>query len=178
MNRVFFTKSSDYTLQLLGKPFSYEFLRKQLFELLPSNSYKSLRIGLHDYMLNLTAFLHLNGLPMLSSNSSVTHVIIQPNVETFLPLLFSFILLLTHSSIYIINITPSQLRKCEKKTIFLLSASGYGVFGTVTETMIKPLNSNSDSDDSDTPPHSKSNIEPPLEHTKGEQNKPKITSKI
>ena len=56
-NRVLFTKYSDNTtLQLLGKAISYEFMSKQSSALLPDNPYRSLRIGLHDYMLNLTPF--------------------------------------------------------------------------------------------------------------------------
>ena len=55
-NRVLFTKHSDNTLQLLGKAISYEFMNQQSDNSFPSNPYRSLRIGLHDYMLNLTPF--------------------------------------------------------------------------------------------------------------------------
>ena len=52
-NRVLFTKQSDNIL--LGKAISNEFMSKQSSELPSSNPYKSLRIGLHDYIfLNLT----------------------------------------------------------------------------------------------------------------------------
>ena len=37
-----------------------------------NNLYKSLRIGLDDYMLNLTPFFRLNGLAKLSLNSLAT----------------------------------------------------------------------------------------------------------
>ena len=59
-NRVLFAKHSDNTLQLLGKAISYEFMSKQEFTADIHNSnrnpYKTLRIGLHDYMLNLAPF--------------------------------------------------------------------------------------------------------------------------
>ena len=55
-NRVLFTKQSDKTFQLLGKTISYETMRKQFSELLPNNPYKTLRLGLHDYLLNVTPF--------------------------------------------------------------------------------------------------------------------------
>ena len=53
-NRVLFTKHSDNTLQLLGKAISYEFMNQQSDNSFPDNPYRSLRIGLHDYMFNLT----------------------------------------------------------------------------------------------------------------------------
>ena len=55
-NRVLFTKHSDNTLQLLGKAISYEFMNQQSDNSFPDNPYRSLRIGLHDYMFNLTPF--------------------------------------------------------------------------------------------------------------------------
>ena len=75
-NPVLFTKHSHNTLQHLGKATSYEFMSKQVSEFLPNNPYKSIRIGLHDYMLNLTPFIHLNGSPMLSLNSLANHAIL------------------------------------------------------------------------------------------------------
>ena len=69
-----FIKYSDNTLRLLGKAFSYEFMSKQSSEFFSDNPYKSLRIGLHDYKLNLTPFFHLNGSLTLSLNSSVISI--------------------------------------------------------------------------------------------------------
>ena len=69
----YFTKHSDKALHLLGKTISYEGLSNQSSELLPNNPYKSPRIGLHDYISNLTpcfllewftdAFIKLFGYP-------------------------------------------------------------------------------------------------------------------
>ena len=75
-NRVLFTKQSEKTLQLLGNAIRYEFMSKQSFDFFfQNNLYKSLRIGLDDYMLNLTPFFRLNGLAKLSLNSLATHAI-------------------------------------------------------------------------------------------------------
>ena len=59
-NRVSFTKRSDNTLQLLGKTISYEFMNQQSASSFSDNPYRSLRIGLLDYMLNLTPFFSLD----------------------------------------------------------------------------------------------------------------------
>ena len=53
-NRVLFTKHSDNTLQHLGKANSFEYMRKQSSKLHPNDLYKSLWLGLHDFMLNVT----------------------------------------------------------------------------------------------------------------------------
>ena len=70
-NRILFSKHSDSTLQLLGKALSYSFISSNT----PNydadspqdsgNPYNTLRIGLHDKLLNLTPFLHLHGFQML-----------------------------------------------------------------------------------------------------------------
>ena len=64
----------------------------------------------------------------------------------------------------------------------LLSAFGYGFFGTVTKSMmtamINPPYSNYDSNDPVTPPHSKSHINPTLKQSKGNKYKPNIKSKL
>ena len=82
-NRVLITKDSDSTLQLLGKATSYEFMSKQKSELLPDNTCMCLRIGLHDYMLNITpvftpdwfsdAFTKLLGYPFTSLTQSLIY---------------------------------------------------------------------------------------------------------
>ena len=54
---------------------SYEFISRQTPEFFPKTPYKSIRIGLHDFMLNLTPFLHLNGSLMLSLNFLVIYFI-------------------------------------------------------------------------------------------------------
>ena len=92
---------------------------------------------------------------------------------------FSSIRLSTHTLVYT---ALSQFRKVFKKQISLLSAFGYGFLGSVTKTMmtaiIKPPVSNSNSYNSDTPPHSKCNINPTLKYSKGNKYKHNIKSKI
>ena len=71
-NRILVSKHSDSTLQLLGKALSYSFISSNIPNYDANspheNPYKTLRIGLHDKLLNLTplftptlfsdAFLH------------------------------------------------------------------------------------------------------------------------
>ena len=66
-NRILFSKHSDSTLQLLGKALSYSFISSNT----PNydadspqdsgNPYNTLRIGLHDKLLNLTPLFTPNG---------------------------------------------------------------------------------------------------------------------
>ena len=50
-------------------------MTKQSSEFPPDNTYESLRIGLHDYMLNLTPFFSPVWFTDASLNPLVTHVI-------------------------------------------------------------------------------------------------------
>ena len=76
-NRILFSKHSDTTLQLLGKALSYSFISSNTPDYDKysphDNPYKTLRIGLHDRLINLTplftptwfsdAFIALFGYP-------------------------------------------------------------------------------------------------------------------
>ena len=53
---IVFSSLNILIIKLFGNSLSYEFMSEQSPELLPNNPYKSLRIGLHDYMFNLTSF--------------------------------------------------------------------------------------------------------------------------
>ena len=58
-NRILFSKHSDTTLQLLGKALSYSFISSNTPDYSDThnsqtNPYSTLRIGLHDKLLNLT----------------------------------------------------------------------------------------------------------------------------
>ena len=90
-NRILFSKHSDSTLQLLGKALSYSFISSNT----PNydagspqdsrNPYNTLRIGLHDKLLNSTLFLHLHGFQMILLHFLDTLVIFSHNVVyTFL----------------------------------------------------------------------------------------------
>ena len=118
----------------------------------PDNPYRSLRIGLHDYMFNLTpffspdwfteAFIKLFGYPCYI----LTQCGIYFSTALFLQFAFN-----TLFSIY----RSFTVRNLLKKQISFLTAFGFGFFGTVTQTMmtamIKSTNSHPDSDDSDSP---------------------------
>ena len=110
-----------------------------------NNLYKSLRIGLDDYMLNLTPFFRLNGLAKLSLNSLATHAIFF-NFIDFSTALFLQFVFNTHLSLYR-SITVKKI--LFKKRIPLVAVFGYDFFRTVTKTimssMIKPPDSNSNS---------------------------------
>ena len=151
-NRVLFTKHSDNTLQLLGKAISYEFMNQQSDHAFPDNPYRSLRIGLHDYMFNLTpffspdwftdAFIKLFGYPCYI----LTQCGIYFSTALFLQFAFN-----TLFSIY----RSFTVRNLLKKQISVITALGFGFFGTITQTMmtamIKSSNSPSDPNDSDSP---------------------------
>ena len=58
-NRICFSKHSDTTLQLLGKTLSYSFISSKTPDysdahISRTNPYNTLRVGLHDKLLNLT----------------------------------------------------------------------------------------------------------------------------
>ena len=118
----------------------------------PNNPYRSLRIGLHDYMLNLTpffssdwfteAFIKLFGYPCYI----VTQCGIYFSTALFLQFAFNTLFSIYRSFI---------VRNLLKKQISVITAFGFGFFGTITKTMmtamIKSTHSPSDSDDSDSP---------------------------
>ena len=151
-NRVLFTKHSDNTLQLLGKAISYEFMNQQSASSFPDNPHRSLRIGLHDYMFNLTpffsadwftdAFIKLFGYPCYL----LTQCGLYFSTALFLHFAFN-----TLFSIY----RSFTVRNLLRKQISVLTALGFGFLGTITQTMmtamIKSTNSHPDSDDSDSP---------------------------
>ena len=57
-NRLLFSKHSDSTLQILGKAFRYSFISSNTPDYDANsphdNAYNTLRIGLHDKLINLT----------------------------------------------------------------------------------------------------------------------------
>ena len=59
-NRVLFAKHSDTILRLLGKSLNYDFItvHNEQHSHTGSNTYKKLKIGLHDHLLNLLSLFH------------------------------------------------------------------------------------------------------------------------
>ena len=152
-------------------------MSEQSSELLPNRAYKSLRIGLHDYMSNLIPFFSLEWFTDAFIKLFGYLCCISPQGGSFFPLLSFFSLLSTHSLVYI---APSLLRKFLRNKSLFFSAFGYDFFGTVTKTMItamiKSPNSNSDSDDSDTSSFSHHKIE--NKNSKPHKYKSNIKSKL
>ena len=77
-NRILFSKHADTTLQLLGKALSYSFISSNTpdydADSPHGNPYNTLRIGLHDRLINLTTFSLLRGFLMPSLLYLDTHV--------------------------------------------------------------------------------------------------------
>ena len=138
----------------------------------PDNPYISLRIGLHDYMLNLApffspdwftdAFINLFGYPCYI----LTQCAIYFSTALFLQFAFNTLI-----SIY----RSFTVRNLLKKQIAVVSALGFGFFGTTTQTMrtamIESSDSHSDSEDFDSPQSPPSNS-----HTKSLNSKPKSSN--
>ena len=127
-------------------------MNKQSSELLSNNPYGSLRIGLHDYMLNSTpffspvwftdAFIKLFGYPCYLLNQCGIYF------SSALFLQFAFNTLL---SIY----RSFAVKNLLKKQISVISALGFDFFSTITQTLMtamsKSSDTHSDSEDSDSP---------------------------
>ena len=93
-NIYLFFKHSDSTLQLLGKALSYSFISPNTPDhdrnSPHDNPYNTLRIGLHEKLINLTPFLHLHGFPMLLLHFLDILVVSLLNVEYIFLLFFSY----------------------------------------------------------------------------------------
>ena len=118
----------------------------------PSNPYRSLRIGLHDYMLNLTPFFS----PDWFTNAFIKLFGYPCYILTQCGIYFSTALFLQFAFNALFSIYRSfTVRNLLKKQISVITALGFGFFGTITKTMmtamIKSTHSSSDSDDSDSP---------------------------
>ena len=118
-NRILFSKHSDSTLQLLGKALSYSFISSDTLNYDADspqdsgNPYNTLRIGLHDKLLNLTPLFYLHGFPMLLLHFLDTLVTFSHNVVyTFLHFFLYKLLLHTLS-----NFTKQYLLNIISKTI-------------------------------------------------------------
>ena len=168
-NRVLVSKHSDNSLQLLGKAISYELMNQESPGSLSDNPYRSLRIGLHDQMLNLNpffspdwftdAFIKLFGYPC--------YILTPCGIYFFTALFLQFVF----NTLISFN-RSFTVRNLLKKQISVISALGFVFFGIITQTMmtarIKASDSHSDSEDSDSPQSPPSNF-----HTKSLNPKPK-----
>ena len=116
----------------------------------PDNPYRSLRIGLHDYMLNSTPFFSPDWFTDAFINlfGYACYILTQCGIyfSTALFLQFAFS---TFFSIY----RSFTVRNLLEKQTSVITALEFGFFGTITQTtmtaMIKSSNSQPQSDDSD-----------------------------
>ena len=140
-NRILFSKHSDSTLQLLGKAFSYSFISSNTpnyDENEPhDNPYNTLRIGLHDKLLNLTPFFT----PTWFSDAFIAffgylcYILTQCGIyfSTFLFVQATTILLVKPYKIISIKYNP-------KNNITLFSSIAHSFFNVLTARMVNDLN--------------------------------------
>ena len=142
-NRILFSKHSDSTLQLLGKALSYSFISSNT----PNydadspqdsgNPYNTLRIGLHDKLLNLTplftptwfsdAFIALFGYPC--------YILTQCGIN------FSTFLFVQATLTLIVKLYKTLSIKYNlKNNITLFSSIPHGFFNVLTARMVNDLN--------------------------------------
>ena len=141
-NRILFSKHSDSTLQLLGKALSYSFVSSNT----PNydadspqdsgNPYNTLRIGLHDKLLNLTplftptwfsdAFIALFGYPC--------YILTQCGIY------FSTFLFVQATLTLIVKLYKTISIKCNlKNNITLFSSIAHGFLNVLTARMVSDL---------------------------------------
>ena len=139
-NRILFSKHSDTTLQLLGKALSYSFISSNTPDYdansPPGNPYNTLRIGLHDRLLNLTplftptwfsdAFIALFGYPC--------YILTQCGIY------FSTYLFLQTMLTLIVKIYKTiSIKYNLKQNITLLNSIAHGFLNILTADMIHDL---------------------------------------
>ena len=142
-NRILFSKHSDSTLQLLGKALSYSFISSNTPDYDANspheNPYNTLRIGLHDKLMNLTplftptwffdAFIALFGYPRYILTQCGIYV------STFLFVQATITLIV---KLY----KPISIKYNLKNNITLFSSIAHGFFNIVTAQMVNELNDN------------------------------------
>ena len=146
-NRILFSKHSDSTLQLLGKALSYSFISSNTPDYDANsphdtgNPYNTLRIGLHDKLLNLTplftptwfadAFIALFGYPC--------YIFTQCGVY------FSTFLFVQATLTLIVKLYKTTSNKYNlKNNITLLSSIAHGFFNIPTAQMVNGLHDTQD----------------------------------
>ena len=142
-NRLLFSKHSDSTLQLLGKALSYSFISSNTANYDANspqdsgNPYNTLRIGLHDKLLNLTPLFK----PTWFSDASIAlfgypcYILTQSgkNFSTFLFVQATFTL--------IVKFYKTISNKYNlKNNITLFSSIANGFFNVLTAQMVNDLN--------------------------------------
>ena len=142
-NRILFSKHSDSTLQLLGKALSYSFISSNTPDYDANsphdNPYNTLRIGLHDKLINLTplftptwffdAFFAFFGYPCY--------------ILTQCGMYFSTFLFVQATLTLIVKLYKTiSIKYNLKDNITLFSSIAHGFFNIFTAQMINDLNDN------------------------------------
>ena len=139
-NGILFSKHSDTTLQLLGKALCYSFISSKTPDcdthLSKTNPYNTLRIGLHDKLMNLTplftpswfadAFITLFGYPCYLLTQCGIHFSTFLFIQALLPLLIK---------IY----KTISIKHNLEQNITIFSSIAHGFFNILTSEMINYL---------------------------------------
>ena len=139
-NRILFSKHSDSTLQLLGKALSYSFISSNTPDYYTNSPhgtpYNTLRIGLHDKLLNLTplftptrfsdAFIALFGHPC--------YILTQCGIY------FSTFLFVQATLTLVVKLYKTISNKYNlKNNVTLFSSIAHGFFNILTAQMVNDL---------------------------------------
>ena len=140
-NRILFSKHSDSTLQLLGKALSYSFISSNTpdYDANPphDNPYNTLRIGLHDKLINLTPLLT----PTWFSDAFIALFGYLCYILTQCGIYFSTFLFIQATITLIIKLYKKIIIKNNfKHNITLLSSIAHGFFNILTSEMVNDLN--------------------------------------
>ena len=140
-NRILFFKHSDSTLQLLGKSLSYSFISSNTPDYDANsprdNPYKTLRIGLHDKLINLTPLFT----PTWFSDAFIALLGYPCYILTQCGIYFSTILFVQATITLIVKLYKTiSIKYNLKNNITLFSSIAHGFFNVLTAQMVNDLN--------------------------------------
>ena len=141
-NRILFSKHSDSTLHLLGKALSYSFISSNTpdydadFPHGTGNPYNTLRIGLHDKLLNLTPLFT----PTWFSDAFIALFENPCYILTQCGIYFSLFLFVQATRTLIVKLYKTiSIKYNLKNNITLFSSIAHGFFNLLTAQMVKDL---------------------------------------
>ena len=139
-NRVVLSKHSDSTLQLLGKALGYSFISSNTPDYDANsphdNPYNTLRIGLHDKLINLTPLFTPTWLSTL-----LLHFWISSLYSYSMWKIFFYIFFAQATVTLIIKLYKTISNKYNpKNNITLFSSIAHGFFNILTAQMVNDLN--------------------------------------
>ena len=141
-NRILFSKHSDSTLQLLGKALSYSFISSNTPDYDANsphdtgNPYNTLRIGLHDKLLNLTPFFT----PTWFSDAFIPLFGYPCYILTQCGIYFSTFLFVQATLTLIVKLYKTiSFKDNFKNNITLFSSIAHGFFNILTAQMVNDI---------------------------------------